>query len=166
MSAVLPGHYRITPFISVQKVSWDRTVPEQVLLFLGRERPIGALGVRYQLTVQGVKNQQGVPVEKGRGDHKTFQFYQSDLSRVFTYPNPVRLGRDTKVVFANLTRTATIWIFNLQGLRVASLKEMNGDGGAAWNLKLSNGEVVPAGIYIFRVMNGSETKLGKFAVVK
>ncbi|NOY76349.1 MAG: S8 family serine peptidase [Calditrichaeota bacterium] len=166
LSAVLPDHYRITPFIAVLKASWNPAAPDQVLLSLGRDRPIGALGVRYQLTVQGVKNRQGISVEKGRGDHKTFQFYRTDLSRVFTYPNPVRLGTDTKVIFANLTRTATIWIFNLQGLRVASLEERNGDGGTAWDLKLANGEYVPAGIYIFRVTNGSETKMGKFAVIK
>lgn len=166
VSAVSPNHYQISPFISVLKANWDRSAPDRVLLLIGSERPIGALGVRYRLTVQDVKNQQGVPIKKGQGDHKAFQFYRTDLSRVFTYPNPVRLGTDAKVVFANLTRTATIWIFNLRGLRVASLEEVNGDGGAAWDLRRSNGEFVPAGIYIFRVTNGSETKMGKFAVVK
>ena len=166
VSASLSANYRIDPSISVLKAVWERSASDQVFLKLGNDRPIGALGQIYQLTVLGVKNQQGIAIEKGRGNHKTFQFYRKNLSDVFAYPNPVRLGIDSRVTFANLTKTATIWIFNLQGLRVASLEETDGDGGVRWDLKTGDGRFISAGIYIFRITNGSEIKMGKFAVVK
>ncbi|GBD92746.1 thermophilic serine proteinase precursor [bacterium BMS3Abin05] len=166
LSAGRVKHYRIEPFISVKKAVWESGMPDQVTLILGDERPMGALGLRFKLTVQGVKNQSGTAIKKGVGDQKIFQFYKSDLSDMFTYPNPVRVGIDEKVMFANLTKTARIQIFNLSGIQVAALEEQNEDGGVSWDLKDFRGQYVPAGIYIFRVTHAAETRMGKFAVVR
>ena len=70
------------------------------------------------------------------------------------------------MTFANLTRKATIEIYNLRGLRVQVLNIDTWDGGYLWNLRDENGRRLPAGIYLYRVFNERESHWGKFAVVR
>ncbi len=165
-SAVAPAHFKITPTISVVQSVWRPEKPAEILLKLGSERPVGALGLTYHLFVQNVRSAGGETLAEGPGSQAAFVFFQKNLSRVFVYPNPVREGIDASLVFANLTRKATVQVFDFSGRPVVTLKETDSDGGVCWDLRDSRGRPVPAGIYLYRVSNQKESKWGKLAVVR
>ncbi len=165
-SAVAPGNFKITPFISVRRSVWQAAKPEEVRLELGSERPVGALGMTYNLFVSHLKGAGGEKLASGAGRHAAFVFFKKNLSDVFVYPNPVREIESGTVTFANLTQKATIQVLDLSGRLIVTLEETNSDGGVRWDLKDSDGRPVPAGIYIFRVFNETESKMGKLAIVR
>jgi flagellar hook assembly protein FlgD len=104
----------------------------------------------------------------------SLSFVKEDLSNVVVYPNPYSQSKSTKqiVTFANLTKTAKIYVFSLSGANIIELNETEGNGGVEWDLRDSKGNVIPSGIYIFKAEGKNstgvdvDTKMGKFAVVK
>jgi len=95
------------------------------------------------------------------------------LDNVYVYPNPYsRKVTQNYITFANLTKTAVIYIYDITGKFLKQINETDGNGGAEWDLKDTYGNEITSGIYIFRVegKNSSgidvEEKIGKFAVVK
>ena len=132
--------------------------------------PLIALGgddSQYILFVSNVKSTDGIFIQAGRGDRVAISITRSDLSDVFTYPNPYTpdSGADG-ITFANLTATATIRIFTMNGIPIRRLEETDGNGGLHWDLRNDNGELVAGGVYIFYITNGDDEKMGKLAIVR
>lgn len=138
-----------------------------VRLTMQTEKNIGALGSSYSIKVKNVKNMQGVAIQPGRGDCLLLIYAKNNLSQVFTFPNPWKPGISSAgITFANLTRTAEITIFTSEGLPIRTIAETNGDGGVEWDLCDDQGNLVSAGIYIYRIVNKDEHVLGKLAIIR
>ncbi len=75
----------------------------------------------------------------------------SDLSKWLCRHQPFSLLKDERVAFGGLTRTATVTIFTQSGGAIATLQSHAGDQLVSWDGRASNGEIVPTGIYLYRV---------------
>ncbi len=176
VSALNLNNYILTPNNKVSRVNIDEKDKNIIYLHFNGEKPIGSIGIEYTLQIQNLvsSNESGnVKIRSGAGSYIVLTSYSQNLSDVYVYPNPERiLNGESKITFANLPKRARITIFNLSGRRINQLEEINGDGGLDYNLKDESGNLIPTGIYIFRVVrlddsnNDVEEKMGKFAVIR
>ncbi|MDZ7401019.1 MAG: S8 family serine peptidase [candidate division KSB1 bacterium] len=167
ISALEPSNYLTTPMLPIASIAISPTNSAQVILTIVSQHPIGALGMNYIITVQNILSQTGVPIQTGQGSQASLIFYQNDLSQVFTYPNPCRVGAgENSIMFANLTKEATIKIMTLSGQVIRTLQEKDSNGGVRWDLRNEQGEMVAAGIYVYSVQNNLESKKGKLAIIR
>jgi len=99
----------------------------------------------------------------------------SNLGGVIAYPNPYKPGSGTiydragGIVFANLTQTARIKIFNIAGELIFEGIEDNGDGNFEWGAINNSFEKVASGVYIYFIVNqdnSSDKIIGKIGVIK
>ncbi|MCP4228708.1 MAG: M28 family peptidase [bacterium] len=81
---------------------------------------------------------------------------------VYAYPNPIRPDTDF-VTFANVPDGSEIEIYTITGDKVATVYERNLD--AYWNLRNDAGGEVASGVYLYYLDTGTDTKIGKIAVI-
>lgn len=175
-SASNPANYIFRPEIAITTVSIDQNDKRNVILNWENQKPVSSVGREYVLKINNLKSstQTGyLPIATGAGSYVVLTSFAKDLSDVFVYPQPARLGNgNNKITFANLPSKAKIIIFNLDGKQIADLEENNGDGGVDFNLTDINGKPLSSGIYIYRIVqfdssgNEVEERIGKFAVVR
>ncbi len=166
-TASLASNYRIEPEVRITGCSLDPEDARQVMLQVAHIAPLGGQNEHHIVYVSGIRAQDGTALVPGRGDRLALRLAQTDLSRVFTYPNPFRLtGGTARVTFANLTEKATISIATVEGRVIRVLEETDGNGGMFWDGKDANGQLVGSGVYLYLVTNGREQVLGKLAVVR
>ncbi len=159
-------NYLFQPELEIEQVGVDQNNLNQVRLIIEKHQPVGALGVSYVITVENLTSAGGTPISTD-GNQASLVFHRTDLSQVFVYPNPCRVGNAQQgITFANLTRWAQITILTLSGRQIRTLEENDGNGGVIWDLKNEKGQTVGAGIYIYRVENEQERKWGKLAVIR
>ncbi|MBS1516322.1 MAG: S8 family serine peptidase [Bacteroidetes bacterium] len=172
-SAFNKSSYSIAPFdIGISGISFDAN-RSTINLTLENKAPLGATGKTYILTAKNIYSSGGIKIVEGAGGSFGLIFNKEDLSEVYVYPNPwaSNLGQDF-VTFANLTVSANIKIYDLNGNFVSEVNETDGNGGAEWDLRDKAGNKISSGIYIFRASgkNSSgaevEEKIGKFVVVR
>jgi len=167
------SNYNFAPFnIGVNNISFDAN---RSVLYLNLEDKalIGATGKTYILTAKNVYSVSGVKVVDGAGGSFGLIFNKEDLKDMYVYPNPwaSNLGQDY-ITFANLTISANIKIYDLNGKFIGEIDEKDGNGGAEWNLTDMAGTKVGSGIYIYRAEGKNsqgvevEEKIGKFVVVR
>jgi hypothetical protein len=167
VTATNPENYKIEPAVEIQKVSFNPIENDWIELQLNPQRPLGAYGEIYYLTVQNIQSLDGTKIHSGFGNRTSLVFFKTDLSLVTTYPNPYRIGLEQiPFKFINLTQNAVIKILNLNGNLIKTLQETNGDGGLEWDLCDENGNQVASGIYLFYITNQHQKKTGKFAVIR
>ncbi len=174
VSAGNAENYKFEPFdIGVQSVEFNNNNGSIVYLNLNDNGTIGATGKNYLLRASNIYSQNGIKIVDGAGSSFGLIFNKESLDEMYVYPNPYSISSNQDyVTLANITREASIDIYNLSGQFLINIKETNGNGGVEWNLKDKNGNKVPTGIYIFRATgkNSSgqdvEEKIGKFAVIK
>lgn len=172
-SASVTANYSITPFnIKILSIDIDKENKKIVYLNISGTN-FGASGKNYLLKVTNVFSKNGVKITSGAGSSIGFVFTQETLENVVVYPNPyTSKSNQNYITFANLTPIATIYIFDLNSRFIAEIRETDMNGGVEWDLKDSNGNQVPSGIYIYRVTGknseGKEVQdfVGKFAVVR
>ncbi|MCY7363651.1 MAG: T9SS type A sorting domain-containing protein, partial [Ignavibacteria bacterium] len=76
------------------------------------------------------------------------------------------------ITFANVTKDATIEIYNLNGKILYTISETDGNGGVEWNMIDNNGNKVNTGIYLYKASGKNsagqevEEQMGKFAIVR
>lgn len=169
------SNYSIEPFnLKVLSASRDRADKKILYLVLNSNNNIGASGKTYFIRVNNVFSESGIKITSGSGSVFSLSFVKEDLSNVAVYPNPYSKSKAIKqvITFANLTKTAKIYVFSLSGVSINELNETDGNGGIEWDLKDSKGNDIPSGIYIYKVEGknslglDTESKMGKFAVVK
>jgi hypothetical protein len=96
--------------------------------------------------------------------------YAWDLSKAHAFPVPFRpsMGH-TKITFTNLTRSATVTVYTVNGERVVSLGKFDTTGTMEWSpVANERGERVASGLYLFVVKDGmtGERKTGKLIVIR
>lgn len=137
---------------------------------------IGSVGREYRLKISNVFSSLStgkVNITDGAGSVILLTSYAKDLSDVYFYPSPAKItNENSTLTFANLPRYAEITIWALNGNRIITLDEKDGNGGVSWNLKDLDGKQVNSGIYLYRIVqyddkkNEVGNKLGKIAIVK
>lgn len=91
---------------------------------------------------------------------------ESDLARVYVYPNPVRPGFDGDVKISGLIDNANIKITDIEGNLVY---ETTSEGGTVlWDTKAFGKYKVASGVYMIFIASedGTETKVKKVMVVR
>ena len=100
------------------------------------------------------------------------------LSHSFAFPNPVRNSDlNIKWQFESSTNSPSIQteisIFNVRGQLVnksfmpsSSGFSINGENMFTWDKKDHTGQIVPSGVYFYRIENGNQTHTGRFLLVK
>ncbi len=81
---------------------------------------------------------------------------------VYAYPNPIRPDTDF-ITFANVPGGSEIEIYTITGDRVATVYERNLE--ARWYLRNNAGGEVASGVYLYYLDTGTDTKIGKIAVL-
>jgi hypothetical protein len=168
-----PDNYSFEPFnFKINSVEQDNN-RSIVYLNLSSGSYIGASGKNYLLKAFNIYSSNGIKITDGAGGSFGLIFNKENLNDVFVFPNPhTKNSKNDYITFANLTRTAKIYIYDLTGKFINAIEAVNGNGGADWNLKFKDGREVPTGIYIFRAegkdSNGKEVdeKTGKFMVIR
>ena len=166
-------NYTFTPFnFTVLNINVENNNPKIIYITLGGNGSIGASGKNYNLKISNVFSSLGLKITSGSGSSYSFVFVKDNLENVITYPNPYKPSLQSFITFANLTKTAVIYIYNISGNYINKIEENDGNGGVEWNLKDIYGNDIPTGIYIFRATgkdsngNDVEEKIGKFAVIR
>lgn len=169
-----PENYSFEPFgFKVLSIDADNNNKNILYLNLSNQSYIGASGKNYLLKAFNIYSSTGVKINDGAGASFGLTFNKENLNDVFVYPNPhTKFSKQDYITFANLTRTATIYIYDLTGRYLAKVEETDGNGGAEWNLKTLDGKDISTGVYIYRVEgkdsngNSVDDRTGKFMIVK
>jgi subtilisin family serine protease len=169
-----PDNFIFEPFYQkVISIEIDKSNNSVIFVNLENKGYIGASGRNYILRIYNIYSQSGIKIVDGAGSFLGLVFSKENLDEVTVYPNPYKINSGKNIItFANLTPITTINIYDLTGKFIAEINESGTDGGADWNLKDSNGNIIQSGIYIYRVSgkdsNGNDVKdkMGKFAIIK
>ena len=170
MSANVLNNYTIEPERFITSVRIDNE--SSVTLFLDSSAPLLPIGKNYILTAKNLRDISGQPMTRGAGSFIGFTLAADNGNEAFMYPSPVRLSDKQPVYFGNLPPRATITIMTIDGVRLLSLEETDGNGGIEWNGLTENNEELSTGVYLFRVEgydksgNTIEPVLKKFSVKK
>jgi len=170
----IQSNYVFEPFHQkVISAEIDNVNPAVIYLNLENKGYIGASGRNYILRVTNLYSQSGIKIVEGAGSFLGLTFSKENLDEVTVYPNPYKVNLGNNIItFANLTQVASVFVYDLTGRFIIEVKTISSNGGADWDLKDNNGNIIPSGIYIFRAAgkdsNGNDVKekVGKFAVIK
>jgi hypothetical protein len=173
-SAENTSNYKFEPFgILVQSATVDNTDRKTVYVSLQSNAAIGATGRNYVLKASNILSTDGIRIVEGSGSSFGLIFNKENLDEMYVYPNPYSVTSNQDfIMFANITRDASIDIYDLTGKFIVTVTETDGNGGVEWNLRNTNGEMISTGIYIYiatgKNSSGQEVeeKTGKFAVVR
>jgi hypothetical protein len=175
-SVLNPNNYIFSPNNFIEKISLDNADESIIHISLKGGNAIGAVGREYRLSIENIFSSSTtgkIAINTGAGSVIILTKHSEDLSDVYFYPSPAKINSGTgTLTFANLPQFAEITIWNMNGEKIVTLKEKDGNGGLTWNFIDETGTVVNSGIYFFRIimLNSNnekiETKLGKIAIVK
>jgi len=139
---------------------------DQVAHFTERNSPL----LSNQITDIAINHRNGevlIGTQRGlmgwRSDANNFQ---SEITDLRIYPNPVRSDFEGWVTLEGLAYESTIHVTTLSGRAVA---ELQSEGGrAVWDTRDFNGELVPYGVYLFFATDpsGSSAGVAKLAVTR
>jgi hypothetical protein len=92
----------------------------------------------------------------------------TDLSSAHAFPVPYRASTHTGgITFRNLSSRATIKIYTLDGRLVKTLSSPNTGGALTWNPVVNEeGDAVASDVYIYRIENSEQKKIGKIMVIR
>ncbi|ROL61232.1 hypothetical protein D9V86_06865, partial [Bacteroidetes/Chlorobi group bacterium ChocPot_Mid] len=162
-------NYNLQPYGEIVAVEPDND--STVLIYLNNKKPLLATGKNYTLQVSNIISANGNQITKGAGNTLGFVFYSNTVDAAYVYPNPVRFSETNEIVFAGLPSKAEIIIYNLEMKELKNIEENDGNGGAEWDGKDRNGNLLGSGIYLFKVIQSNadgtktESDLKKFVVI-
>ena len=162
-------NYRFTPENTISKISFGSERNILILSTKGKGNPISNNGVLTKVELSNIFSQNGTPITIGTGSSFVLTGFSENLSEVYVYPNPGKIGET--VTFAGLPKNSSITLISLSGEVLETFEENDGDGGYIWDTRIK-GEYLPSGIYFFRIAllnaSGSETDdiLKKFVLVR
>lgn len=174
-SAENVDNYIFDPDNRASSISVNTSDNKSVNISLKGEKPIGSVGREYVLRLKNVYSSVStgnLKINDGAGSYIVLSSYANDLSEVYTYPNPVNPSNGEQLTFAKLPQYAQITIWSIEGKKIGEVEENDGNGGASFDLMDMNGNLLPTGIYFYRVAmtddknNEQDEKLGKFAVIR
>ncbi len=163
-------NYEFIPSNSVSEIEFPA---EPNSIVISTRNPVSSIGKNYILKLNQVYSANNILITANAGNSIVIQSFSENVDDVYVYPNPIKKSNlSSGLTFANLTQFAEIYIFTLSGEFVTKLVENDGNGGITWDLKDDNGDIIPSGIYIYKVIatdsSGNEIsyKVEKFAVIK
>lgn len=173
ISASDKNNYIFSPANQINSITVkDKTV----LLDLSGNKPIGSVGKEYVLRLNNIKSSQSsgnIPIKSGAGSYIVLTGNAADLSDVYVYPNPVKLGEgNSRLIFANLTRRVKINILSLSGNQIKEIIVSTDNGGVEYDITDDKGDKLPSGVYLYRIVSLDDTQnetqeiFGKFAVIR
>lgn len=108
-SASNKDNYLFSPANQINSIS---VKDNNVILDLTGNKPIGSVGKEYVLRLSNIRSSNStgnIPIKSGAGSYVVLTGNASDLSDVYIYPNPIRIGEGTNILtFANLTKKVKI----------------------------------------------------------
>jgi len=169
-----PSNYRFAPFnIGITSIQTSNTNRKIVYLNLENRSVIGATGKDYLLKAENIYSSNGIKIVDGAGNSFGLIFNKENLNEMYVYPNPFSVNSNQEyITFANITKDATIEIYNLNGKILYTISETDGNGGVEWNMIDNNGNKVNTGVYLYKASGKNsagqevEEKMGKFAIVR
>ena len=132
---------------------------------------IGALGKSYFITARNISSPQGKPITKDAGATMAFVLYGSSPDDAFVYPNPIKYAEHPEIYFAGLPPDSQVEIVTLDGELLATIHEIDANGGAIWDGRNREGNYLKSGIYLFKVKSTNSqnvvthSALKKFAII-
>ena len=169
------SNYYFDPNNRASSVKVNGNDSKSVTISLKGQNPIGSIGREYVLRIKDVYSSSSsgnLKINDGAGGYIVLSSFENDLSQVYVYPNPVKPSLGELLTFAKLPQYAQITIWSIEGSKINELNESDGNGGASFNLVDSNGNPLPTGVYIYRIVmtdgnnNEQDEMLGKFAVIR
>ncbi len=106
---------------------------------------------------------------------------EESVKDVFAYPVPFRPNGPNRgdgdgqtgteedgITFANIPQKGNIEIYSIDGRLVKNISIPWGlaDSKIKWNVKNNNGQKLASGVYIWRVVSGKNSKMGKIVVIR
>lgn len=172
-TALSKNNYTFAPANRINSISVNDSI---ITLDLSGGKPIGSVGKEYVLQIKNLKSSLSsgnIPIKSGAGSYIVLTKVSMDLSDVFVYPNPAKIGDGiSRVTFANLTKKVKINIFTLNGKPIKEIISNIDNGGVDYDLTDEKGEKISSGIYIYRIVSLDESRnetqeiFGKFAVIR
>lgn len=163
-TALQSKNYTLNPIGLVLAVS--RVDATTVDLQLDPASPLTARGVTYAVTARGINGDPTGSITTGAGNTATFIVVAANLSDAYVYPHPVHLQKVESVTFGGLTAEATVDVLDNSMRTLVSLSNTDGSGGIRWDLRTSQGEKVPPGLYFYKVSGISEDGVSVEPVLK
>ncbi len=165
------ANYSISNGNTITNISANST--NSVLLNI--QYPIGAAGINYTIELDNIYSSSSfgnILIEEGAGSVIDLSFSSNSIEDAYVYPNPIKLSNNDKLKFANLVQNVEIWIFDINGYKIASFKFQNADNFANWDLTDDLGRKISSGIYLIHIRSLDENNevkeevTKKFAVLK
>lgn len=156
ISASNKNNYVFTPVNPIKKVDLQAS---KRTITIETSYPIKSVGKEYKLDIANITSLDPsvAPLEDGAGSSIIVSISAKDPSDAYVYPNPIRYGAgQSEVIFANIPKWSDIHIFSLNGKKIRTLKEIDEDGGIAWDLTDENSKFVGSGIYFYKIISRNE----------
>ena len=173
LTALNTNNYIFEPTNQIKSISKHSENLNSVILHA--TKPFGSIGQEYILRIKNLVSSDAtgnVPLRKNAGSEIVLTATADNLDDVYVYPNPANISEHKKITFANLTKSAEIYIFNLNGAFIKKITEKDANGGASWDLRNEDGKEVSSGVYIYKIIaiddlgDSGQEIIGKFAVVR
>jgi len=146
------------PELRIRQVRVDGS---RVVLELDEDTPLRPLGRRYQILISGLEDESGHRVE----GVLVLRHAAASLAEVEAFPNPFFPARG-RLTFGFLTPQAVVFIYDMAGRVLRVLEESNGDGGVQWDGTNEAGRPAESGVYFYKVISGTESRIGRFALIR
>jgi hypothetical protein len=88
------------------------------------------------------------------------------LTDIYPFPNPANANEIQIIRFQNVPASASLFIFNLTGDRIATVDAEGASAVRTWNLTNNKGDRIHAGIYIYLLQDEGNTQTGKISVLR
>lgn len=164
------GKFTLSPFGRLLRVYRDPTNPYALYIDLDPSTRIVALGRPFVLCVEDIHDERNTPLEATQGNCVGITLTEPDLTNVMVYPNPARHS-EGEIVFGRLTAEAEIRIYTSDMRFIRTLSTTERAGGALWDMRDENGEIVPSGIYLYHASGKDdhgkevEPQTSKFVII-
>ncbi|MGE5313509.1 MAG: S8 family serine peptidase [Acidobacteriota bacterium] len=155
--------------------SLDPSDSSVVVLGIPGPASLTSLGLRVEVSASSdVISKAGIPLNEGKGQIISFGINALSLAHPVVFPNPLRYltGLQEKITFVNIPVRCKVSIYTAAGHKVREQETLSTPDGLTWDLRSDKGDVVPSGIYIYRLVhvddNGAvlESTMGKFAIIR
>lgn len=164
-SALLIENYEIKPFGEVKLVSPEPNNSKMFDLLISYNPPLSGRGRNYSLTAKNITSGDGKRITTGAGNTLSFVIAESDFSKMFVYPHPIRNSSDDRIFIGGLTKNAKLVILTLDGEELIELKESDGNGGVEWSGLDKTGKKLMPGTYLIKASN-TENTVSDFEIIK
>ncbi|MGD8780624.1 MAG: S8 family peptidase [Ignavibacteria bacterium] len=171
-SALDKSNYSITNNNIIESIA-ESTSNSSIII--KTKYPFKVAGVNFTIKLNNIYSSPdcgNILIEEGAGSVIDLSFSTNSIKDAYAYPNPVKLSKNTKLKFANLTQNVEIWIFDINGNKIISFEFENSDELSAWDLKDDDGREISSGIYLLHIRSldtkneVKEEVTKKFAVIR